>query len=990
MTPTNSSAFYDSFYYQHGCGERPYQRDEAWLDLFRRTARKIADRIHPGTVLDAGCAMGFLVEGLRREGVQAYGVDVSEYALSMVHPDIQPFCWRGSITEPFPKHYDLITCIEVLEHLPQEDGEKAIVNLCQYSDDILFSSTPFDYKEATHYNVQPVSYWVYQFARCGFYRDVDFDGSFITPWTIRFRKSDEPLERIVANYERKFWLIWQENQSRRELNFQQRNEIAEKDRENMALREELYEEIKKTNQIVNSNSWKFIMSIHETRKKMFPPGSRREKLHAAGLRGLRVLRQEGLWAFIKRIYSKIYWQTRVFVQTIRFRLTRPQGSKLIEVLPAGNKAELPPHLASVDVIVCVHNAYDDVVRCLDSITHFTSKPYTLILVDDGSDEPTASYLKRFSEEQKCRLVRNEKARGYTFAANQGMRESQADYVVLLNSDTIVTDGWIDRMVACAESGKDIGIVGPLSNTASWQSIPDVLIDGDWADNPLPPDVTVNDMGTLVARYSARAYPRIAFLNGFCLMIKRAVIEDIGIFDEEKFGRGYGEENDYCLRARKAGWELVLADDVYIFHAQSKSYSTEQRKKLAKLADKALVKKHGQEIISNGVGQCRNDRVLKGIRARARFLPERKRFIERGNRAFNGKKVLFVLPTTVAGGGSNIVLLEAKAMRLMGVDAQVVNLRKHWGAFESSYPNIDVPVVYCEIDELPEVAAKFDAVVATLYNSVYWIASAAKINPDLIFGYYIQDFEPFFFKKNTKEYHQAWESFTHIPGIRRFSKTRWTARQVFDNMDIACHEVGVSLDVDLFLPRSRKDGNWPQRPVRISAMIRPSTPRRSPKMTMRILKNIHRKYGGGIEIFLFGADGSEPGFSGLPLDFDWKLAGVLNTRQVASLINETDIFVDFSTYQAMGLTALEAMACGNAVVVPEKGGARSFAFHEENALVVDTSDERACFASLERLIADHALREKLQTNAINSVPRFYPEQPAFGILDVLFGQGGGQA
>ena len=124
-----------------------------------------------------------------------------------------------------------------------------------------------------------------------------------------------------------------------------------------------------------------------------------------------------------------------------------------------------------------------------------------------------------------------------------------------------------------ESDPRIGLVGPLSNTASWQSIPDVrLPDGEWAENPLGEGTTPEDMARSVARYSGRLYPRLPFLNGFCLLIRRQVIDELGRFDEVTFGRGYGEENDYCLRAAKAGWQLAVADDVYVYHRQSRSYS----------------------------------------------------------------------------------------------------------------------------------------------------------------------------------------------------------------------------------------------------------------------------------------------------------------------------------------------------------------------------------------------------------------------------------
>ncbi|MGB5048812.1 MAG: glycosyltransferase, partial [Caldilineaceae bacterium] len=139
------------------------------------------------------------------------------------------------------------------------------------------------------------------------------------------------------------------------------------------------------------------------------------------------------------------------------------------------------------------------------------------------------------------------------------------------------------------------------------------------------------------------------------------------------------------------------------------------------------------------------------------------------------------------------------------------------------------------------------------------------------------------------------------------------------------------------------------------------------------------------ITLFGVSPTDPGFAELPQDFDWQLAGMLETDRVAVLLGGTDIFVDFSTYQAMGLTALEAMACGAAVIVPQKGGAGSFSRHGENVLMVDTSSAEACWRALRSLVDDEYLRAQLRTNAIRDVCTFFPERAALNILAVLFGK-----
>jgi SAM-dependent methyltransferase len=222
---TARATSYDAYYFAHACG-RPYQRDDEWLQFFDGIAEHIVRELHPQSVLDAGCAMGFLVEGLRRRAVDAFGLDLSEYAISHVHPDMAPYCKLGSVTDKFSRHYDLVVCIEVLEHLMPGESEQALLNFCQHTNSILFSSTPHDYKEATHFNVQPPDYWAERFARHGFIRDLDFDASFITPWAISVRRSDVPVHRIVRDYERRLWFLSQENRGLRSLTLEMRNELS--------------------------------------------------------------------------------------------------------------------------------------------------------------------------------------------------------------------------------------------------------------------------------------------------------------------------------------------------------------------------------------------------------------------------------------------------------------------------------------------------------------------------------------------------------------------------------------------------------------------------------------------------------------------------------------------------------------------------------------------------------------------------------------------
>lgn len=199
------SEIYNEEYYHNGCGPIPYEEPEHWVEFFGMIADRIVNDLHPRTVLDAGCAMGYLVAALRDRGVEAYGVDISEYAISKVREDVRPFCRVASLTEAFPndlpQHYDLVVTIEVLEHLYAEDGKKAIANLCRRADTVLFSSTPDDFEERTHVNVQQREYWAKLFFEQGFTDDINYRPRYLTPYASLFRKNTD-MARQVEDYER--------------------------------------------------------------------------------------------------------------------------------------------------------------------------------------------------------------------------------------------------------------------------------------------------------------------------------------------------------------------------------------------------------------------------------------------------------------------------------------------------------------------------------------------------------------------------------------------------------------------------------------------------------------------------------------------------------------------------------------------------------------------------------------------------------------------
>lgn len=271
----------------------------------------------------------------------------------------------------------------------------------------------------------------------------------------------------------------------------------------------------------------------------------------------------------------------------------------------------------IDIIICVHNALEDVQNCINSVISHLLPAHKVIIVDDGSDQATKDYLINIStRNSSIHLIRHNTAKGYTKSANTGMKATTAPFIILVNSDAIVSKNWSLKLLQTAYSAPLTGIVGPMSNAASWQSLPLLRNPhtGEMMVNELPKHTTIDDMNQFCEQYGWFGhFPRVPLINGFCYGIKREVIETIGYFDEETFPRGYGEEDDYSMRALNAGFTAAIATHCYVFHAKSKSFGKETRSLLAKEGGKVLCARHGEKRIQRAVLSMQSHPLLKLLR-----------------------------------------------------------------------------------------------------------------------------------------------------------------------------------------------------------------------------------------------------------------------------------------------------------------------------------------------------------------------------------------
>lgn len=246
-----------------------------------------------------------------------------------------------------------------------------------------------------------------------------------------------------------------------------------------------------------------------------------------------------------------------------------------------------PQTPVVDVIIPVYRGLSETRNCLESVlAHPQITAMEVVAINDHSPDPhIGDYLDHLASNQKITLLNNPVNTGFVNAVNRGMTLHPLRDVVLLNSDTEVHGDWLDRLRRCAHDGPGIGTVTPFSNNATICSYPCFM-----QDNPLPEGWTLAALDQLYATVNAGQAVNLPTAVGFCMYITRRCLDQIGYFDATLFARGYGEENDFSMRALEVGFRHRLAADVFVYHRGGVSFGAESAT-LCTEAQRILEKRH---------------------------------------------------------------------------------------------------------------------------------------------------------------------------------------------------------------------------------------------------------------------------------------------------------------------------------------------------------------------------------------------------------------
>ncbi len=241
------------------------------------------------------------------------------------------------------------------------------------------------------------------------------------------------------------------------------------------------------------------------------------------------------------------------------------------LLPAGSDALQ----RDVAVIVPVYDAPKLVARCLESVLRYSGAYVRVIVIDDASpDAAVQPLLERYANHPNVEVLSNASNLGFTTTVNRAMRLAAPADVVLLNADAEVGPNWLSGLRRAAYSQADIATVTAVSDNAGAFSVPELE-----QTNRMPAGWDLAATARALWQEAGLVYPSMPTGNGFCLYIRRAALDAVGLFDEAAFPQGYGEENDFCQRAQAVGFRDIIAGNVYVAHARSQSFGVARREAL---------------------------------------------------------------------------------------------------------------------------------------------------------------------------------------------------------------------------------------------------------------------------------------------------------------------------------------------------------------------------------------------------------------------------
>lgn len=563
-----------------------------------------------------------------------------------------------------------------------------------------------------------------------------------------------------------------------------------------------------------------------------------------------------------------------------------------------------------DVVIPVYNSPEWVKLCVYSVIKNTNDNLLnkVYLVNDCSDELTTNLLLNLEKKyEKVEILSNKENLGFVKTANKGLKKATSDYVLLLNTDCIISKNTISKLIKHIEKDPKIGLICPIASNAANISLP--MYEG----------YTYIQMDRLLEENFKGECFDACTVVGNCLMISKKCLEKVGYLDEI-YGMGYGEETDYQFQAMKKGFKAKVAIDTYVFHKAEVSFGTSKEKKeRLEKNRKIFFDRWGKEYYELAAKYKLND-PIEYITSKIK------------DKKPNFNFVIYLIGIVQNAGGVHNTVDMINYLTINGVDCNIVY------QVMKDYKEIMLfnPIQSETLDNY-----KINKIVSTIYFSTFitrQIATKKKI--PLI--YFSQGYEVLF--ENGVNYGVAELSYKLADSVLSISK--FLQDEIKNNFKIDSTKIKNGINYDLI--HKKNDNN---KPKKFTFILR-NNPLKGDFIALDIIKNIINKYENiELNVLFSNSDLVLPLCDNKKIKIN-KIYGNFSRNEIAKILQSTDVYFDTSLTEGFGLIALESMAAGAIPIVSNSGGINEYLTDEKNGFVVnEINDSKKYIEKLELIMND---------------------------------------
>lgn len=586
-------------------------------------------------------------------------------------------------------------------------------------------------------------------------------------------------------------------------------------------------------------------------------------------------------------------------------------------------------MSKCDIIIPIYNSPEWVKMCVYALYKNTPDEYIgkVILMNDNSDELTCNCIRNLEKKYpKIEVYKNENNLGFIKNVNRGMDKTTAEYILLLNTDCLVSKNTIPKLIDHMEKNKKIGLICPISSNAANLSY-DIPEHYSY--------MQVNDL--FYENFKGMNFDACTVV-GNCLMISRECMQKTGYLDEI-YGMGYGDETDYQFKAHEQGFEAKVAIDTYVYHKSEVSFGTSPEKQ--KRLD------HNRAIFFERWGEQYNKKMQEYVKNDPIEYVKNNLKIDKKPEP----NILFFLPDIhQKAGGVHVIVDIVNYLNINGYFANILTERIH------EYKEI---MIFSPsfMKDIKEVSPK--CIAGTIYPTIFFCETIAK-HYNIPCVNFMQGYEPCF--DNGEIYSWAELACKNSQNILAISE--FLQKKCKENFGKEAKVIPNSINTDLLYNSDKQIKDKKQ----VTFVFRDNFAK-GDFILSEILKLLTLKnYNFEINVIymreiMFPINNNE----NLKINF---YKGPLNRKEVSNILFKTDIFVDASLMEGFGLMALEAMAAGAVPVMSQSFGVDEYAEDSKNCFIIkEVNNAEKYVEKIEELLKDEEKLKEMSKNAQDKALEF---------------------